>query len=152
METRTVTHATYVIERTYPKSPEQVFAAFSQPDQKRRWFGNDRTEEFTTDFRVGGSDLTSSRMGENTPFPGVILTNQTLYQDIVDNSRIVFAYKMSLAGRCFSASLATVELFPEGGGTRLIFTDQIAFFEGSDGAEIRKAGWTDLLNRLAEAL
>ena len=34
----TVNHSTFVIERTYPASPQQVFRAFSDPGRKRRWF------------------------------------------------------------------------------------------------------------------
>ncbi len=38
MEQLSVTHSTFVIERSYPTSPERVFAAFADPAKKRRWF------------------------------------------------------------------------------------------------------------------
>ena len=38
MSEPSVTHATFVIERSYPKAPGRVFAAFADPDKKRRWF------------------------------------------------------------------------------------------------------------------
>jgi hypothetical protein len=47
-----------------------------------------------------------------------------------------------------SASLATVELFSEGGGTRLTFTEQAVFFGPSDGPDLRKEGWRALLQKL----
>jgi uncharacterized protein YndB with AHSA1/START domain len=38
MEKLSVTHSTFVIERSYATTPERVFAAFSDPAKKRRWF------------------------------------------------------------------------------------------------------------------
>ena len=148
----TVTHSTFTIERNYPVPPERVFAAFADPAKKRRWYAegnNRRPEVYELDFRVGGTERTQSRMGPNTPFPGAAITNHTIYQDIVLNSRIVFAYTMSLGDKRFSASLATVEFLPSDSGTRLVFTDQGAFFEGGDGPKMREEGWNHLLDSLA---
>ena len=33
-----VVHATFALERTYPSSPAQVFAAWADPAVKARWF------------------------------------------------------------------------------------------------------------------
>jgi uncharacterized protein YndB with AHSA1/START domain len=54
---RSVTHATFAVERTYDASPARVFAAWAEPERKARWFGNpdDGVAEFELDFRVGGS-------------------------------------------------------------------------------------------------
>lgn len=155
MENRSVTHGTFVIERSYPVTPERVFAAFADPAKKRRWFAEGEgpaTEEFTSDFRVGGNERTIRRMGNDTPFPGVALTNQTNYQDIVPNRRIVFAYTMTIGDRRISASLATVEIVPAEKGTNMIFTDQGAYFEGADGVKMRETGWGKLLDGIAKVL
>ena len=147
MQERTVLHSTFVIERTYAAPVERVFAAFSDPASKRRWYaeGEGRTvEEFKMDFRVGGSDLTRFR------FERGLLTNHTTYQDIVPNRRIVFAYTMGFGEQPFSASLATLEFVPSEAGTDVIFTDQGAFFEGSDGPQIREQGWKGLLDSLQQ--
>ncbi len=56
---------------------------------------------------------------------------------------------MSLGDRRISASLATVEFTATDKGTDLIFTDQGAFFEGSDGPKMREQGWSHLLDGIA---
>jgi uncharacterized protein YndB with AHSA1/START domain len=137
-ERRSVNHSTFVIERSYPTSPQRVFAAFSDPAKKRCWFAGDKdfkTEKFEMDFRVGGCERSSFRS------QGLICSNDTVYRDIVPDRRIVIAYTMTLGDHCISSSHATVELLPAEQGTDLIFTEQAAFFEGADGPQMREEGW-----------
>jgi uncharacterized protein YndB with AHSA1/START domain len=154
-EARSVTHSTIVITRNYPAAPQRVFAALADPAKKRRWFAegeHSHIESFEMDFRVGGTELTRFRSTDG-PLPvGTPISNHTTYQDIVPNRRVVLAYTMTVANRPISASLATFELLPVGTGTDLIFTDQAAFFENSDGAQLREEGWRLLLDRLAKEL
>jgi uncharacterized protein YndB with AHSA1/START domain len=149
MKERSVIHSTFVIERSYPTTPQRVFAAFSDPAKKRRWFAGDKdfqAEEFEMDFRVGGSERSSFRA------QGVTCTNDTVYRDIVPDRRIVIAYTMTLGDRRISSSHATVELLPTEQATDLIFTEQAAFFEGADGPQLREEGWRKLLENLAKEL
>jgi uncharacterized protein YndB with AHSA1/START domain len=145
-----VTHATFTIERNYPKPPQRVFAALSNPAQKRRWFAADdkdfQVEKFEMDFRVGGTERSSFRV------QGMECVNDTVYLDIVPNLRIVVAYTMTLGGKRVSSSQATFELVPAEKGTDLIFTEQAAFFEGADGPQMRQEGWTKLFESLAQEL
>jgi uncharacterized protein YndB with AHSA1/START domain len=55
---RSVEHATFVIERTYDAAPARVFAAWADPAAKARWFGPPEKPKgsYTLDFRVGGSE------------------------------------------------------------------------------------------------
>jgi uncharacterized protein YndB with AHSA1/START domain len=152
---RFVTHSTFVIERSYPNTPERVFSAFANPAKKRRWYGESEThevEEFEMDFRAGGIEHTRYRFKEGTPFPGTALANDGRYEDIVPNQRIVLTTAMSLGDRRISVSLITFEFVPTGKGTDLIFTHQGVFFEGSGGPEMREAGWRTLFERLSKEL
>lgn len=155
MSESSVTHATFVIERAFKAAPAKVFAAFADPALKRRWFSEGRgpvAESFEMDFRVGGHDQSRYRLGPDTPFPGVAMVNDTVYQDITPERRLVFAYTMSIGKRRISASLSTVEILAEGDGSRLVFTEQAAFFEGADGPKMRQDGWSGLLDSLVRTV
>ena len=66
--------------------------------------------------------------------------------------RIVYTYDMHLDQTRISVSLATVEFMPEGGGTRLIFTEQGAFLDGHDRPARREHGMGSLLDALGADL
>jgi uncharacterized protein YndB with AHSA1/START domain len=146
MEKSTVTHATFTIERTFPVTPDRVFAAFADPAQKRRWYHPEQgaqVEDHETDFRVGGAERKTFNVEK-----GMSCRNDTFYQDIIPDQRIVFAYTMSVGGKPISSSQSTVELIPEGKSTRLLFTEQAAFFEGADTPQMRQHGWNTLFSQL----
>ena len=149
----TVIHDTFVLERTYPKARERVFGYLSDPAKKQRWYGaSGDGASFEMDFREGGAERSSAKMGAQTPFPGAVLANAGTYEDILPDVRIVLATSQTLAGRRISTSLITFELFDDGEGTRLVLTHQACFYEGSGGPEMRKGGWNVLLDRLGQAM
>ncbi len=151
----TVVHSTFQLERRLKATPERVFQAFADEPTKRRWFfggGTHALEDHKLDFKVGGRERAQMKMGPGTPVSGMTLVNETVYQDIVPDRRIVAAYKMSMNGTPFSASLVTIELVANGTGTDLVLTHQGAYFENADGPAMRKDGWEKLLSKLEKEL
>jgi uncharacterized protein YndB with AHSA1/START domain len=143
---RTVKHDTIVVERNFQSSPRRVFAAWEDPKAHGRWYvpGDDwELAEYENDFRVGGRQM--SRFG---PKGDPKYFSDGSYLDIVQDVRIVSAGTMHEGKTRISTTLCTVELFAEGTGTRLILTDQSAFFDGRETPSDRKSGWGQILDRL----
>ncbi len=150
MAERTVVHDTLVTERMYDFSPNRVFAAWQDPATKREWFAEGewwQVEEYGLEFRVGGREHGRFRSAN-----GSEVRNETVYLDIVPDRRIVMAYTMAIDGTTISASLGTVEFEAIATGTRLIYTEQGAFFDATEGPSSRKQGWRGLLESLATNL
>jgi uncharacterized protein YndB with AHSA1/START domain len=150
MTERSVTHATFVIERTFDAPPQRVFAAFASLEAKSRWFhGPDEWPpgRHELDFRVGGRETSigGPRDGPQHHF-------ESVFQDIVPNERIINSYRMRLGETPISVSLATVELKQAGAGTRLTYTEYGAYLDGWDNPQQREAGTRDLLDQLGQAL
>ena len=144
---RTVEHNTFIIERDYAASTARVYAAFADPAQKLRWFGDPSSDSSTTheiDFRVGGQE--SIRGGALDGVP--TFTFDARYQDIVEGSRIVYSYEMTMNGRRISVSVATIEFVSSESGTHLVLTEQGAYLDGLDTGAIREQGTRDLLSAL----
>ena len=83
---------------------------------------------------------------------GTLHEFRSRYHDIVDGERIVFAYDLLLDGRLISVSLTTVEVRPDGDGTRLVFTEHGAFFDDLEDPAEREHGTGLLLDGLAAFL
>src|SRR5919199_2605786 len=150
MPERSVTHATFVVERTYDAAPARVFTAWADQKAKAQWFvGPDEWEssDHELDFRVGGRERVSGG-----PQVGPVHTYEARYQDIVPNERIVTTYEMYQDEARTSVSVATVEFLPAGDGTRLVLTEQGVFLDGLDNVESREQGTAGLLDMLGEAL
>lgn len=157
MTDSTTQHATFIIERRYGASPQRVFAAWADPAAKRVWFVEGEgwlLQSYELDFREGGTEKSRFRhlKGEEIFGERTVFGNETVFNDIVPNERIVFTYAMDRNGVRFSVSLAAVELHPDASGTRLLFTEHATFFEGGDGAQMREAGWRELLDKLDQYL
>jgi len=144
--------ATFTIERQYRHPPEKVFRAFADPRAKQAWFTGPKESwqerERTHDFRVGGTDRVRGvhKGGRESLFV-------SRYHVIVPHRRIVYVYDMHVDGKLISVSLATIELDEIGGGTRLVLTEQGAFFDDGEPAfRSRKEGTEELMRALDASL
>ena len=127
----------FTIERRYHAAPERVFRAFADRDAKQRWMGCEDVRApviETLDFRVGGREISRGGGADG----GEHLFEGT-YLDIVPGRRFVYAFVMHVGGRKLSASIASVEVLPDGSGTRLIFNEQGVYL-GEDGWAEREEG------------
>lgn len=150
MSEHSVVHSSFSIDRKYKASPAKVFAAFADPVKKRRWFVEGEgweIDRYEIDFRVGGREHGTFRFKN-----GPEVSNDTLYTDIVPDHRIVIAYTMTVGGKRISTSLATTEITADGKGSRVVYTEQAAFFDGADNVSQREGGCRELFESLANEL
>jgi uncharacterized protein YndB with AHSA1/START domain len=147
---RSQTHATFVVERTYPVPVEAVWHALSDGAARDQWFGGGAdfdTREKSHEFRVGGSDIEDGQW-HGGPTSRFVST----YTDIVDLQRVVFTYDMYVNGQHMSTSVATMVLEPQAAGSRLTYTEQGVHLDGLDTVEGREAGTNGLLDNLGAYL
>lgn len=143
---RTVSHATFTIERAYAAPPARVFAAWSDPAAKASWFaGPEPAHEL--DFRVGGREINRGEQPD-----GTLMTFESVYHDIVADERIVYGSTLHAGRTLATASLTTVEFEPDGDGTRLVLTEQGSYLDGQEKPEWREQGTGDWLGALGAYL
>lgn len=138
-------HTSFIIDRSFAAPPAAVFQAWADPQAKRQWSDchADHTTHYSLDFRVMGRE--THRVAD--PARGEQLIEKVFF-DIVPQRRIVFAYDISLNGRRLSVSLATVEFTASAGGTRMLYTEQLAYLDGHQDLPQRVQGTAQALDRL----
>jgi uncharacterized protein YndB with AHSA1/START domain len=152
MTDRSVVHGSFSIERTYPATPQRVFAAWATEQAKDEWFGEGddflaSTDQYTLDFRVDGRERLGGKLPNDRTFD-----YSAVYHDIVTDVRIVASYEVRVDGRRTSVSLMTVELTAVPEGTHLVMTEQGAFLDGLDSNDLRQEGAADSLDKLGAYL
>jgi len=150
MTLSTVSHDTFVIERTYDVPIAQTFRAWADPVLKARWFAGSADalgSGYELDFRIGGREL--NRGG---PPGGPVYTYESEFRDIVPEQRIVYTYEMHADQHRISVSVATVEFRSLGATTQLILTEQGVFLDGHDTVAQREEGTRSMLDSLASLL
>jgi uncharacterized protein YndB with AHSA1/START domain len=128
---------------TYAAPLERVYEAWANPEAKAKWFS--KADIF--DFQTGGREYSSGG-----PPEGPVYEFNAFYQEIIPEQHIVYSYTLDMGGKRVSVSIATIEFVPVEDGTRLVLTEQGAFFDGLDTPEIREQGTNELLDALGRAL
>jgi len=148
------THGDFSINRVYDAAPADVYAAWSDVATKAKWFigpeGWSQVER-TLDLRVGGTEILHGRFAAT----GMETLFTARYHLVEEGARLVYAYDMHLSGRHHSVSIASVEFIGDPEGTRLRFTEQVTFVDGTDGRDgtlSRKRGTAAHLERIASCL
>jgi len=146
-------HGSFVIERRYPAPPDRVFAAWTDPALKARWFDGPpgwQLHHRELDAREGGIEILHGRF---TGAKGMETRFTARFHHIVPAARLVYIYDMHLDGAHHSASLASVEFLPDGAGTLQRFHEQVAFLDGTTadrGVPSREHGTAAHLDQLAK--
>lgn len=99
------------------------------------------------DFRVGGRERAVGQFKS-----GPVSDFAAIYQDIVPERRIIISYTMHVDQKKISVSQQTVELTPDGGGTKLKLTKHGAYLDGYDDAGAREHRTRGLLEQLGQSL
>ena len=152
MKSQPIRHGSFSIERVYRASPARTFAAWADPELKARWFQGP-ADRWTLvkrelDFRVGGSELAHGKFKDG---PESVFVAR--YHAIVPEQRLVYSYDMHVDGKHLSVSLATVEFAAtREGGTRMTFTEQVAFLNDDYDLKSREDGTKGLLDNFAGVL
>ncbi len=139
------THTDLVIEREFSAAPEAVFQAWADPEAKRSWSDchAEHTTHYRLDFRLFGHET------HRVAYPdGRVQQVEKVFFDIVPSRRIVFAYDIRLDARPLSVSLVTVEFFASRRGTRMVYTEQIAYLDGHEDRAQRLHGTEEGFDRL----
>ena len=151
--TSPIVHGQFTLERHYAATPERVYAAWGDLGAKAQWFFGPpdiwRQTRRELDFRVGGLEVLEGKFGES----GRTSSYHARFHFLVPAERIVYDYDMWVNDVFHSVSMSTVEIFPTPeGGTRLRYTEQVAFLDGTKDIAGRDQGNAIHLDRLAEYL
>ncbi len=136
------------VRRTYNASPEKVFAAWTQPEFLKKWWGV--ADGYTVpiaevDLQVGGK----YRLGMLPPNGDslVVLTGE--YRVIQPPQKLVFTWRFENRGET-AESLITLVFLARGHGTELILTHE---YRGTEAmAKEFRMGWEGMFARLEHAL
>ena len=143
-------HGTVVVERTLDVPVSRVFSAFADAKERASWGAPSDTAVFIYDeanFSVGGRDLARCGAKEDPRY-----RVEARYLDIVGERRVVWTETIHEVDRLLATNITTLELLPDGPGTRLKVTVQVTSFVGVGMIESTKAGHEGSLANMARHL
>ena len=155
MDQSSITHDSFTIRKACGCTIDDLFAAFSERENKRSWYAeapSHKTIEYDLDFKAGGNEVLEVEMLPSTPIAGAVLKWSSQYAEIQPCERIVFYQTTQLNGKTITTAVITCEFTAADAGSEVVLTHQAAFFEGADGPEMRRMGWEYLLTAMAATL
>jgi uncharacterized protein YndB with AHSA1/START domain len=140
------------VSRTFAASRERVFAAWTEPEQMKKWFGCATTKihEIQSDLRTGGAySIRVSDCSEDNPEE---MTAYGVYREVTPPSKLVYTWQWAddpaYEGH---ETLVTVEFLAVGDSS----TEVRLRHEGFPAVENRnnhEFGWTSCLEKLDAVL
>jgi uncharacterized protein YndB with AHSA1/START domain len=141
MSTAVVTKPSLTIKRRFNAAPSKVFAAWTDPEKLKHWFGPGPVTCHRAEFdaRVGGRYVLASTTpdGETHEVGGMV-------REIVPNEKISFTWAWKSTPE--RESLVTITLKPDGGGTIMTLTHEQFFDE--EARDRHQHGWEGSLAKL----
>ena len=134
------------VTHSYAASRDDVFRAWTDPEQLKKWWGHDgwSTPIAEVDLRVGGS----YRLGMLNPdAEGPYVCGGT-YKEVTPPEKLVYTWKWEHAPEDAPSTLVTVEFVEQGDSTEVVLVhEQLADEEDRDK---HGEGWKALLDHLAK--
>ncbi len=129
------------ITRLFPATPEEVFAAWTDPASLKEWMCPGTVTSTTTatlDLRVGGRfQIVMRRENSDVRHIGE-------YREISPPKRLVFTWQSD--GTLQQETLVTIELLPRGKQTELVLVHEL--LPNEDSAAQHTIGWQHLVEKL----
>jgi uncharacterized protein YndB with AHSA1/START domain len=142
----------FAVERTFSQTPSKVYSAFAKKNVKEQWFTvpDDRWDRDYTrlELHEQGTEIFSAHPPGKEGDQGAEMVLYCAYFFEVRKDRIIYSYEV----RGVSASIVTIELRKEGRGTRLVWREQGAYFEGRESPELRETMTHAVLDKLGTTL
>lgn len=133
---------TLVVQKTIAASPERLFAAWTEPDALRRWWGPDGVTciDPQVDLRVGGRYRIGNRLAD-----GSILWIVGEFEAVEPPHRLVYTWRLEGGSERFER--VTVCFEGRGLGTEVIVTH--ALIDSETLRDQHRHGWEGCLAGLA---
>lgn len=156
---QTTERPTLTLTRSLKASPERVWRAWTDTDEAARWFGPHgmQCKVNEHDVRVGGSYRFTLPARE--PAPAEASNREVTadgknyivfgtYTEVDPPRRLAFTWAWDSPGWAGESSTVTIELEPEGAGTRMTLTH--AGLLDDEAKQSHGEGWGESLERLLE--
>ena len=145
-QSKVITENTLQVRRTFSVSREELFKAWTEPEELKKWFGPDETCQIPIaeiDLRVEGRYRIRIESNE-----GAVHQVTGIYREVKAPEKLVFTWFWEEGGMDIEETLVTVEFQDAGeSNTEVILTHQR--FPNQEAVNNHRQGWQGSLNRLA---